>query len=67
MYSQKATFTTNTPKFTLTYDVASQSTVYVTAGKGFRLGGATTPNTNVACVEGLNQLGDKTAPLTYGP
>jgi iron complex outermembrane recepter protein len=67
VYSQKATFSTSTPKFTLTYDVDSQSTVYVSAGKGFRLGGATTPNTNVACVEGLAQLGDASAPMTYGP
>jgi iron complex outermembrane recepter protein len=67
IYSQKATFSTSTPKFTLTYDVASQSTIYVSVGKGFRLGGATTPNTNVACVEGLDELGDKSAPMTYGP
>jgi outer membrane receptor protein involved in Fe transport len=67
IYAQKANFSTSTPKFTLTYDVNSQSTVYVSAGKGFRLGGATTPNTNVACVEGLAQLGDSSAPMTYGP
>jgi iron complex outermembrane receptor protein len=67
VYAQKASFSTQTPKFTLTYDVASQSTVYLSAGKGFRLGGATTPNTNVACVEGLTQLGDASAPMTYGP
>jgi iron complex outermembrane recepter protein len=67
VYAQKATFSTSTPKFTLTYDIDSQSTVYVSVGKGFRLGGATTPNTNVACVEGLNELGDASAPMTYGP
>ncbi len=67
IYSQKATFSTSTPKLTLTYDLASQSTIYVSAGKGFRLGGATTPNTNVACVQGLDELGDKSAPMTYGP
>ena len=67
IYAQKATFSTSTPKFTLTYDINSQSTVYVSAGKGFRLGGATTPNTNVACVQGLAQLGDASAPMTYGP
>ena len=67
IYAQKATFSTSTPKFTLTYDIDSLSTVYVSAGKGFRLGGATTPNTNVACVQGLTQLGDASAPLTYGP
>lgn len=67
IYAQRATFSTSTPKFTLTYDINSQSTVYVSAGKGFRLGGATTPNTNVACVQGLAQLGDSSAPMTYGP
>jgi iron complex outermembrane receptor protein len=41
--------------------------VYASAGKGFRLGGATTPNTNAACVAGLQQLGDASAPMTYGP
>jgi iron complex outermembrane receptor protein len=67
IYAQKATFSTSTPKFTLTYDVNSQASVYLSAGKGFRLGGATTPNTNVACVQGLAQLGDSSAPMTYGP
>jgi len=67
IYAQKATFSTSTPKFTLTYDINSQATVYTSVGKGFRLGGATTPNTNVACVEGLAQLGDSSAPMTYGP
>jgi len=67
VYTQKATFSTSTPKFTLTYDLNSQATVYVSAGKGLRLGGATTPNTNVACLEGLAQLGDTSAPMTYGP
>ena len=67
IYAQKATFSTSTPKFTLTYDVDSLSTVYISAGKGFRLGGATTPNTNVSCEAGLKQLGDSSAPLTYGP
>jgi len=67
IYAQKATFSTSTPKFTLTYDVASQSTVYLTAGKGFRLGGATTPNDNAPCLLGFAQLGDKNAPETYGP
>ena len=66
-YTQSARFSTSTPKFTLTYDVSDESSVYASAGKGFRLGGATTPNTNAACVEGLNQLGYTSAPKTYGP
>jgi iron complex outermembrane recepter protein len=66
-YTQESTFTASTPKFTLTYDLTPQSSLYASAAKGFRLGGATTPNTNASCVEGLAELGDKNAPTTYGP
>ena len=66
-YTQSARFSTSTPKLTVTYDLSDQSSLYASAGKGFRLGGATTPNTNAACVTGLNQLGYKNAPTTYGP
>jgi len=66
-YQQTANFSTSTPKVTITYDLNSQASLYASAGKGFRLGGATSPNTNVACVAGLLQLGDKNAPETYGP
>jgi iron complex outermembrane recepter protein len=66
-YTQSARFSTSTPKFTVTYDLSDQSSLYASAGKGFRLGGATTPNTNAACVEGLDQLGYTSAPKTYGP
>ena len=67
LYSQSASFSTSTPKFTLTYDLTEQSSVYASAGKGFRLGGATTPNTNLACVAGLEQLGYANAPKSYDP
>jgi iron complex outermembrane recepter protein len=66
-YTQEATFTASTPKFTLTYDFTPETSFYASAAKGFRLGGATTPNTNASCVEGLAELGDKNAPTTYGP
>ncbi|MDB6159950.1 MAG: tonB dependent receptor family protein [Gammaproteobacteria bacterium] len=66
-YTQSARFSTSTPKFTIRYDLTDQSSVYGSAGKGFRLGGATTPNTNAACVDGLHQLGYNNAPTTYGP
>jgi iron complex outermembrane receptor protein len=66
-YTQSATFSTSTPKVTITYDLNAQASLYASAGKGFRLGGATSPNTNVACVQGLLELGDKNAPTTYGP
>jgi iron complex outermembrane receptor protein len=67
VYTQSASFSTSTPKVTITYDLNTQASVYASAGKGFRLGGATSPNTNVACVAGLLELGDKNAPTTYGP
>jgi iron complex outermembrane recepter protein len=67
LYAQSTSFSTSTPKFTLTYDVTANSSVYASAGKGFRLGGATTPNTNAACVAGLAELGDTNAPKSYGP
>jgi iron complex outermembrane recepter protein len=66
-YTQSARFSTSTPKFTVAYDLTDQSSLYGSAGKGFRLGGATTPNTNAACVEGLHELGYDNAPKTYGP
>jgi iron complex outermembrane receptor protein len=67
LYTQSASFSTSTPKGTLTYDLNEQSSVYASAGKGFRLGGATTPNTNVLCVAGLAQIGYVNAPLSYAP
>jgi outer membrane receptor protein involved in Fe transport len=66
-YEQAAHFQASTPKFSLTYDVADNASVYAVAARGFRLGGATTPNTNVSCVAGLAEIGDQSAPTTYGP
>ena len=66
-YYQSANFSTSTPKVSLVYDLSSSSTLYASAGKGFRLGGATTPNTNAACLAGVQQLGLSSAPASYGP
>jgi len=66
-YRQAAHFQASTPKFTLTYDIADDATIYSVVARGFRLGGATTPNTNISCVQGLQELGDTSAPTTYGP
>ena len=65
-YTQSAKFSAPTPKFSITYDATSDLSIYATVAKGFRLGGATTPNTNVSCVAGLLQLGYVNAPNTYG-
>jgi len=66
-YSQLARFYAFTPKFTLTYDVSPESTVYASASKGYRFGGATSPNDNIPCLDGFKELGIDGAPTTYGP
>jgi iron complex outermembrane recepter protein len=66
-YTSSARFSTSTPKGTLTYDLSDDTSLYASAGKGFRLGGATTPNTNSSCLAGLAQLGINSAPTSYGP
>jgi outer membrane receptor protein involved in Fe transport len=66
-YTQSADFSTSTPKVTVTYDVTTLASVYGSAGKGFRLGGATTPNTNASCIAGLKTLGYNNVPTNYGP
>jgi len=66
-YSQVARFYGFTPKFSLTYDVTPASTVYASASKGYRFGGATSPNDNSVCLEGFKVLGINDAPQTYGP
>ena len=66
-YTSSARFSTSTPKATIAFDVSDDTSLYASAGKGFRLGGATTPNTNAACLLGLAQLGINSAPTSYGP
>jgi iron complex outermembrane receptor protein len=66
-YVSSARFSTSTPAATITYDVSDDTSLYARAGKGFRLGGATTPNTNAPCLLGLAQLGINGAPTSYGP
>ena len=64
-YNQKAEFYSFTPKYTLTYDVDPDSSVYAVASKGFRLGGATSPNYNTPCLIGLSSIGITNPPSTY--
>jgi iron complex outermembrane recepter protein len=66
-YNQLAHFHAFTPKFTLTYDVTPDSTIYASASKGYRFGGATSPNDNIPCLDGFKELGINNAPMTYGP
>jgi outer membrane receptor protein involved in Fe transport len=66
-YNQNARFYAPTPKFSARYDLDDTSSIYATIAKGFRLGGATTPNDNTVCLEGFKTLGIQNAPTTYGP
>ncbi len=67
-YNQVAKFYAFTPKFTLTYDVSDKTSVYASAAKGFRFGGATSPNYNTYCIEGFAVIGFKgSPPNTYNP
>ena len=71
-YYQTASFQSFTPKATVTYDVAENSTVYSSVGKGFRLGGATptpisiAPTGACAITGDLANIGQTTQPLTFG-
>ena len=59
-----------TPKFSLTYDVASASNVYASISKGFRLGGPQVGPTpfgpQSVCAGDFANLGVKTDPLAFG-
>ncbi|HTV76730.1 MAG TPA: TonB-dependent receptor [Steroidobacteraceae bacterium] len=68
-YRQKADFSANTPKATVRFDLSDDTSVYATAGKGFRLGGATTPNYNTLCEQGAKELGYSSGilPSSYQP
>jgi outer membrane receptor protein involved in Fe transport len=67
-YNQVARFYAFTPKFSVTYDVTPDTSVYASASKGFRFGGATSPNYNTYCLEGFAVAGINGAPPnTYQP
>jgi outer membrane receptor protein involved in Fe transport len=67
-YNQSARFYAFTPKFSLTYDVSDKTSVYASIAKGFRLGGATSPNYNTYCIEGFKLIGfNGSPPSTYNP
>jgi outer membrane receptor protein involved in Fe transport len=58
-----------TPKFSLSYNVNPDETVYTTIAKGFRLGGPTGPASTAPCLALLASYGDvsPTGPVTYTP
>jgi outer membrane receptor protein involved in Fe transport len=57
-----------TPKFSLSYDVSAEDTVYATIAKGFRLGGPTGPASTNPCLALLASYGDTQpgGPTKYG-
>jgi len=54
-----------TPKFSIEYDLNQKATAYVTASKGFRLGGPNEPVISF-CAGDLAALGLTSAPSSYG-
>jgi len=65
-----ARFKPVTPKFSLVYDLDSQSTVYATVSKGYRIGAGNTPDPagpDNLCSNDYANLKVSGAPTTYGP
>jgi iron complex outermembrane receptor protein len=57
-----------TPKFSLSYDITPDATVYTTISKGYRIGGPTGPASTEGCLALLAAFGDTTpgGPVKYG-
>lgn len=67
-YTQGATSGAFLPKATLTHDFNSESTVYASAAKGFRLGGPTGPITfgpNSVCNGDFQNIGQTSQPTQF--
>lgn len=54
-----------TPQFALSYRPAPHRLIYVSVGKGFRVGGANPPVPTANCAEDLAAFGLSEAPLSY--
>ncbi len=57
-----------TPKFSLSYDLSPDETIYTTIAKGYRIGGPTGPASTGPCLALLASYGDTstTGPVKYG-
>ncbi len=67
-YYQNGKFTAFTPKASLSYDVSAESDVYISAAKGFRLGGPTGPITwgpNSVCNPDYSYFGITEQPTKF--
>jgi len=68
-YTQASTSTSFTPKVTLTHDLSTNETVYVSAGEGFRLGGPTGPivfGPETVCASDFALINQQTQPIKFG-
>ena len=68
-YYQTASYHAFTPKASITYDAAVNTTVYASVGKGFRLGGPTGPivfGPGTACAGDFANIGQTTQPTHFG-
>jgi len=67
-YAEKDSYYAFTPKFSISYDIIPQSTVYASAAKGFRLGGPTGPlpfGPTTVCGFDEANLGIKSQPTKF--
>ena len=63
--SQRAKFYATTPKFSLTYDVTHDTTLYASASQGYRIGGSEIYISPSLCAQDLANLGLSSAPQTF--
>lgn len=66
-FSGASNTASTTPKFSATYDLGDNSSVYASATKGFRLGSLNTPVPQFGCQGDFAALGIKEAPQSYNP
>ena len=67
-YNQSSSFTSFTPKATLSHDLDRDSTVYASVGKGFRLGGPTGPivyGPTSVCATDFAAIGQTSQPIKF--
>ncbi len=63
--STRAKFYATTPKFSLTYDVTPDTTVYASASEGYRIGGSEIYVNQSLCAQDLANLGLTAAPQNF--
>jgi iron complex outermembrane recepter protein len=67
-YDQSASFTSFTPKVSVSHDIDAADQIYASAGEGFRLGGPTGPivfGPGTVCAGDFAAIGQTTQPTTF--